>query len=284
MDEVEYVMDKIKKDRKSKYHLLEEQRKERLKAAKADNRKRRLDLDESTIDIEAAAYRKGAAVTQQQFAMVQGAPINTINEPQENKKIKKKNQNGLSFGTTTGQIDDLKMNQPVRQKGGQEQKGSEDAITTLPTIDPLVNHKNSLKAVIDQKAKFRSGDKIQLRILENNFYKEAPIYKNTTLYGICTISANRLFVNITSINLEDRILPVALTVYDMDGMAGIYIDGANDSFTKDVINQGLSDAGNLALGSTLGNLSIKLGRKANSKTVAHIPTGYPVLLIQNKKQ
>ena len=178
------------------------------------------------------------------------------------------------------------MNQkekPIHSFGGQEQKDSEETITPLSTIDPLVNHKNSLKAVIDQKAKFRSGDKIQLRILENNFYKDVPIYKNTTLYGICTISANRLFVNITSINLEDRILPVALTVYDMDGMAGIYIDGANDSFTKDVINQGLSDAGNLALGSTLGNLSIKLGRKANSKTAANIPTGYPVLLINNKK-
>ena len=218
MNEVAYVMDKIKEDKKSKYHLLEEQRKERLKAAKADNRKKRLDLDESTIDIEAAAYRKGAAATQQQFAMLHGAPINPINESNDDNKIKdkKKNQNGLSFGTTTGQIDDLKMNQkPVHQKGGKEQKSSEAAVTTLPVIEPLVNHKNSLKAVIDQKAKFRSGDKIQLRILENNFYNDVPIYKNTTLYGICNISENRLFVNITSINLEDSILPVALTVYDL---------------------------------------------------------------------
>ena len=278
IDEVNYVMDKIKKDRKSKYHLLEEQRKERLKAAKADNRKKRLDLDESTIAIEAAAYREGAAVTQQQFARLHGAPINEAHDDQ--KKKKKKSQNGFSFATTTGQIDDLKMNQQEKR----ELKSSEDAITSLPTIDPLVNHKNSLKAVIDQKAKFRSGDKIQLRILENNFYHDVPIYKNTTLYGICTISENRLFINITSINLDDRILPVALTVYDMDGMAGIYIDGANDSVTKDVINQGLSDAANLGLGSTIGNLSIKLGRKANSRAAVHIPTGYPVLLINNNIQ
>jgi len=70
----------------------------------------------------------------------------------------------------------------------------------------------------------------------------------------------------------------------MDGMAGIYIDGANNSVTKDVISQGLSDAANLGLSNTLGNLSIKLGRKANSRTAVHIPTGYPVLLINNNIQ
>ena len=84
MDEVNYVMDKIKEDKKSKYHLLEEQRKERLKAAKADNRKKRLDLDKSTIDIETAAYRKGAAVTQQQFAMLHRASINPIRQSVKN--------------------------------------------------------------------------------------------------------------------------------------------------------------------------------------------------------
>ena len=84
MDEVECVMDKIKEDKKSKYHLLEEQRKERLKAAKADNRKKRLDLDKSTIDIETAAYRKGAAVTQQQFAMLHRASINPIRQSVKN--------------------------------------------------------------------------------------------------------------------------------------------------------------------------------------------------------
>jgi len=122
--------------------------------------------------------------------MLHGAPINANHESQNKQRAEKKKKNGLSFGTTTGQIDDLKMNQQeksVRQNSGKEQ-ASEAAITPLHVIDPSVNHKNSLKAVIDQKAKFRSGDKIQMRILENNFYNDVPIYKNIRFQKIGYLS------------------------------------------------------------------------------------------------
>ena len=98
------------------------------------------------------------------------------------------------------------------------------------------------------------------------------------LYGICSISSNRLFVNISSINLNGKVIPTSLSAYDLDGIPGIYIDGAYQDATKQAINQGLADAGNLGLRNTLGNLSIRLSRKANQKQTAFIPAGYKVLL------
>jgi len=260
-DDLNYLMNKIKEDKKSKYHILEEQRKQRLANAKLENKRKREELDNSTLSAEATAYQQGLADNQKQYDAFHGT-----NTTPNNKRLKK---NGLSFNTATGLKDDLNLN---------VKKVPFVNTTNLAPIDPLAAQAKGLKAVIDQKQKFRTGDKIQLRVLESGVYRQFGIPKNTLLYGICSISSNRLFVNISSINLNGKIIPSSLSAYDLDGISGIYIDGAYQDATKQAINQGLADAGNLGLRNTLGNLSIKLGRKANQKQTAFIPAGYEVLL------
>ncbi len=268
-DDLNFLMNKIKEDKKSKYHILEEQRKQRLANAKLENKRKRESLDQSTLSAEAAAYQKGLADSQKRYDAFHGTSTQGSTKP-NNKKSKK---NGLSFSTTTGLKDDLNLNVkkvPVINSDN------------LTPIDPLAAQAKALKAVIDQKQKFRTGDKIQLRILEAGVYGQFGIPKNTLLYGICSISSNRLFVNISSINLNGKVIPSSLSAYDLDGIPGIYIDGAYQDATKQAINQGLADAGNLGLRNTLGNLSIRLGRKANQKQTAFVPAGYQVLLYDSQ--
>ena len=258
-DDINYLMNKIE-EKKSKYHILEEQRKQRLAAAKLENKQKRESLDQSTLSVKAAAYQKGLADSQKQYDAFHGTT--TVKE----KKAKK---NGLAFSTATGLKDDLNLNVkkvPVVNNDN------------LAPIDPFAAQATALKAVIDQKQKFRTGDKIQLRILEAGVYGQFGIPKNTLLYGICSISSNRLYINISSINLNEKVIPSSLSAYDLDGIPGIYIDGAYQDATKQAINQGLADAGNLGLRNTLGNLSIRLGRKANQKQTAFVPAGYEVML------
>ena len=119
--------------------------------------------------------------------------------------------------------------------------------------------------------------------MEAGVYGQFGIPKNTLLYGICSISSNRLYVSISSINLNGKVIPSSLSAYDLDGIPGIYIDGAYQDATKQAINQGLADAGNLGLRNTLGNLSIGIGRKANQKQTAFVPAGYEVLLFDNQQ-
>ena len=266
-DDLHYLMNKIKEDKKSKYHILEEQRKQRLAAAKLENKRKRESLEQSTLSVEAAAYQKGLADSKKQYDAFHGT---TTTAETDNKKTKR---NGLAFSTATGLRDDLNLN---------VKKVPLTSTMDLPPIDPLVAQAKALKAVIDQKQKFRTGDKIQLRILEAGIYGQFGIPKNTLLYGICSISSNRLYINISSINLNGKVIPSSLSVYDLDGIPGIYIDGAYQDATKQAINQGLADAGNLGLRNTLGNLSIRLGRKANQKQTAFVPTGYQVLLFDNQ--
>ena len=262
-DDLNYLMNKIKEDKKSKYHILEEQRKQRLANAKLENKRKRESLDQSTLSAEAAAYQKGLADNQAQYDAFHGTTSVTETSKKKNKR------NGLAFSTTTGLKDDLNLN---------VKKVPTEPVGTLMPIDPLAAQAKALKAVIDQKQKFRTGDKIQLRVLEAGVYGQSGIPKNTLLYGICSISSNRLFVNISSINLDGKVIPSSLSAYDLDGIPGIYIDGAYQDATKQAINQGLADAGNLGLRNTLGNLSIRLGRKANQKQTAFVPAGYTVML------
>jgi len=258
-DDINYLMNKIE-EKKSKYHIIEEQRKQRLAAAKLENKQKRESLDQSTLSVEAAAYQKGLTDSQKQYDAFNGTT--TVKE----KKAKK---NGLAFSTATGLKDDLDLN---------VKKVPTTSVENLAPIDPFAAQATAFKAVIDQKQKFRTGDKIQLRILEAGVYGQFGIPKNTLLYGICSISSNRLYINISSINLNGKVIPSSLSAYDLDGIPGIYIDGAYQDATKQAINQGLADAGNLGLRNTLGNLSIRLGRKANQKQTAFVPAGYEVML------
>ena len=269
-DDLNYLIKKIEADKKSKYHILEEQRKQRLADAKLENKRKREALDQSTLSAEAAAYQQGLADNQAQYDAFHGTNTAQNSTNSNNKKSKKK---GLSFSTAYGLKDDLNLN---------VKKVPVSNIDKLPPIDPFTASAKALKAVIDQKQKFRTGDKIQLRTLETGTYKQFDIPKNTLLYGICSISNNRLFVNISSINLNGQVIPAALSAYDLDGIPGIYIDGAYQDATKQAINQGLADAGNLGLRNTLGSLSIGIGRKANQKQTAFVPAGYEVLLFDTQ--
>jgi len=89
-DDLNYLMNKIKKDKKSKYHILEEQRKQRLATAKVEDRQKREALDQRTLRAKAAAYQKGLADSQTQ----QEAFNDTSTKPP-----KKLNKNGLAFST-----------------------------------------------------------------------------------------------------------------------------------------------------------------------------------------
>ena len=270
-DDLNYLIKKIEADKKSKYHILEEQRKQRLADAKLENKRKREALDQSTLSAEAAAYQQGLADNQAQYDAFHGTNTVQNSTNSNNKKSKKK---GLSFSTAYGLKDDLNLNVKKIPIINKEDK--------LPPIDPFTTSAKALKAIIDQKQKFRTGDKLQLRVLEAGTYKQFDIPKNTLLYGICSISNNRLFVHISSINLNGQVIPSALSAYDLDGIPGIYIDGAYQDATKQAINQGLTDAGNLGLRNTLGSLSIGIGRKANQKQTAFVPAGYEVLLFDTQ--
>ncbi len=81
----------------------------------------------------------------------------------------------------------------------------------------------TFRAVINQPQTVLSGGRVQLRLLEDMAIQNVVIPRGTLIYGIGNFGAERVAVQITSVQLRDRIYPIKLSVYDMDGLPGIYV-------------------------------------------------------------
>lgn len=81
-----------------------------------------------------------------------------------------------------------------------------------------------VKAVIDESVKGTLGSRIRFRLLEDVFIGKYKVNKGTFLYGqISGFSLQRVNLNIVSILNHGEILPINLSVYDIDGIKGLYV-------------------------------------------------------------
>ncbi len=103
------------------------------------------------------------------------------------------------------------------------------------TLKPQKNN-TFIKAIIDEDLTGYAGYRIRLRLLEDIMVGGTLIEKGTCLYAtINGFSAQRVTFSIQSVFYQDRILPVQLDVYDLDGMKGLYVpESAFRDFTREL--------------------------------------------------
>ncbi|MGC4128578.1 MAG: conjugative transposon protein TraM [Bergeyella sp.] len=81
-----------------------------------------------------------------------------------------------------------------------------------------------IKAVIDENIKGFLGSRIRFRLLEDINVGSYKIPKGSYLYGqISGFTLQRVNLNVVSILSNGEILPINLSVYDLDGMQGLYV-------------------------------------------------------------
>ena len=85
---------------------------------------------------------------------------------------------------------------------------------------------NSIEAVIHETQAIVNGSVVKLRLGTDIFLQGNLIPRNTFLYGMASLKGERLEVKIDALQYRNSIFPVELTVYDLDGLEGIYIPGA----------------------------------------------------------
>jgi conjugative transposon TraM protein len=157
------------------------------------------------------------------------------------------------------------------------------------------NNSNAIEAVVDETQTLLSGAVIKLRLLQNVYVHGSLIGKDQLIYGIASLNNERLKISITSIRSGDNILPVSLDVYDMDGLAGIYIPGSiNRDVSKASADEAVSSLGLTSLDPSLGAQAASAGIQAAKTLISKkiklirvsVKAGYKVLLKdlnQNKK-
>lgn len=92
-----------------------------------------------------------------------------------------------------------------------------------------------IKAVIDENNKGFLGSRIRFRLLEDIFVNNRKIGKGSILYGqISGFSMQRVDLKIISVFTKGEIYPVNLSIYDVDGMKGLYVP---QSVFRDMIRE-----------------------------------------------
>jgi len=146
---------------------------------------------------------------------------------------------------------------------------------------------NAIEAVVHENQTLVDGAVIKLRILNDISINGNIIPKDNFVFGIASLSGERLQVEINSIRVGHSLFPVKLIVYDMDGLPGIYIPGA---ITRDVAKESLNNATQMmevssldpsvkAQATTAGIDAVKTLLSKKTKLVkVTVKAGYKVLL------
>jgi conjugative transposon TraM protein len=107
---------------------------------------------------------------------------------------------------------------------------SADFNTVMPDA-----HSELIKVVIDENLTGYAGSRIRLRLLDDIQVGAYLVAKDTYLYALISgFSGQRVTLSVRSILYDDKILPVKLDIYDLDGLVGLYVpESAFRDFTKD---------------------------------------------------
>lgn len=150
---------------------------------------------------------------------------------------------------------------------------------------------NSVEATVYSTQTLVAGSVVKLNLESDIYINGVLIPKDHFVYGICALNGERLSININSIRYKNSIFPVDLSVYDLDGLEGIYVPGviARDA-AKQATGQSIQQLEFMSLDPSIGAQAAGAGIEAakgllsrKSKLVkVTVKAGYRILLKDQK--
>lgn len=172
-------------------------------------------------------------------------------------------------------------------------RNKENAFYSLDEPAVLESLQNAVAAVIHETQTIVNGSTIKLRLSTAVFVNGVEIPKNNFLFGIASLQGERLIIKINSIRYKNALFPVELTVYDLDGLHGIYMLGAiNREVAKASADRSVQTLGVASLDDSWGAQAAGVGIEA-AKTLFSkkaklvkvvVKAGYQVLLRDEKQK
>ncbi len=170
--------------------------------------------------------------------------------------------------------------------------GADSAKNTIGFLSDADALKDSLRngtilAVVHNEQTLLVGSIVKLRLLQDVLVNGVRIPVGSFVFGNSSIDNERVKVTVTSIQFQNRLYPVALTVFDVDGLKGINIPGsAGREVIKESADKGIQSVGGLTFDPSLKAQAAAVGVNAAkslfSKKVkllrVTVKAGYRVLL------
>lgn len=117
-----------------------------------------------------------------------------------------------------------------------------------------VNEKESsmIKAIVDEDIKAVDGSRVRLRLLDAIEINDVVLKKGSYLYCVMSgFGSQRVKGKVSSVLVDDHLEKVSLSIYDLDGLEGLYIPASTfRETTKDVGGQALQSNMNVTDGMT----------------------------------
>lgn len=199
--------------------------------------------------------------------------------------------------------------QPQRRKKEIPEKDTTKIVETKPTqaVRRTFNsirlvkedETNAIKAFVHSTQTVMVGSTLKMQLAENCLTDDGQrIRKGTPVYGeVTAIDGERVIVKISSININNNILPFKKNVYSRDAIEGIYVPGnpksdvAKDAGAAVASGANTNISGGLDIGTQLvagaANSVISATKSATSKNIRKIKvtikTNYQILLMEDKR-
>ena len=183
----------------------------------------------------------------------------------------KKSKKGTSSKSTTTEVaGEININEHAVTELADEahseevvksHKQTSDYFNTIATNE--AEHK-LIRAIVDEEITAVEGSRVRLRLLDDIDIGERTIKSGSYLY--CTMgsfSQQRVKGNIKSVLVNDELVKVNLSLYDTDGIEGLYVPKSSfRETTKDIASGVISQNMNLNDGASAGNSLSRWGMQA----------------------
>ena len=213
--------------------FIDQQVQEKTMAAEASNAKSR--EEEALAELEKALAE--ARLRGQQSTMIE-AP-DTIETQKPNKKEEIKGNISEDSKAVNAISDDQQVNEVVKKV-----KTTSDYFNTL---SKEAQEPKLIKAIIDEEIKAVDGSRVRLRLLDDIEINDLVVEKGTYLYPTMSgFSSQRVNGTISTIMVHDQLIKVSLSIYDTDGLEGLYVPSSQFRETsKDVASGAMSGSMNM---------------------------------------
>jgi len=150
--------------------------------------------------------------------------------------------------------------------------------------------KRPFRCMFVRDQKITSGQRVTLRLLEDYVESGVRIPANTHLAAICKIG-DRLELQVRSLEMNGRIIPLALDAYDTDGLQGIYCPETSAvKNSRQATNDAISTAGTTFGGlvgdiaSTVIRTGATIAKSASGELSVSVVSGYEFYLVKAERR
>lgn len=183
------------------------------------------------------------------------AQVATV-EPLAEDSLEQHSETGVSASGTISE-DSRAVNAPSEsEEPGEMVKKVKVTSDYFNTIAQNEHEPNLIKAIIDEDVKAVDGSRVRLRLLDDVEINETVVKSGSYLYAIMSgFSSQRVKGTINSVLVNDEIIKVSLSLYDTDGLEGLYVPSSSFRETSKDVASG-----------AFNNMSMNTGGNGNSLT------------------